>query len=151
MVAMNGAFYDASSELITVPGAMTESRYQEDLPGGTADFAGDKFTYDNIVEDKNGQILGYLPSFAAIINPAGTRAYGLAADPSSTCASTLTTYDLTATPSGSPNPEYPAIGTPIALNTCLSSSDGYAFAITPDGATVFIAGPAGFIVQPITP
>jgi 3-hydroxyisobutyrate dehydrogenase-like beta-hydroxyacid dehydrogenase len=26
-----------------------------------------------------------------------------------------------------------------------------AFALTPGGATVFIAGPTGFIVQPITP
>lgn len=77
--------------------------------------------------------------------------YGLEADSSSTCASTLTTYDLTATPSGSPNPEYPAIGTPIPLNACLSDTDGYAFALTPDGTTVFIAGPTGFIVQPLTP
>lgn len=30
VASRNGAFYDASSELITVPGAMTESRSQED-------------------------------------------------------------------------------------------------------------------------
>jgi len=103
---------------------MTESQYQQDFPGASGD---------------------------GIINPAGTRVYGLTAVSPSACASTLTTYDLTATPSGSPNPEYPAIGTPIPLSTCLSSSDGYAFALTPDGSTVFIAGPTGFLVQPITP
>ncbi len=147
----NGAFYDSPSETVTVPGPMTEGQDQEDFPGATADFAGDKLSYSDIVESQTGQVLGYVPSFAGVINAAGTRLYGLVATSPSTCASTLTTFDLTATPTGSPNPEYPALGTPISLSTCLSDSTGYAFVLTPDGATVFIAGPTGFIVQLITP
>lgn len=143
IVAMTSGNFVASSETVAQPGAT----------GTTGDLAGDEFVNGNEIENQNGQVLGYLGSYFTVINPAGTRAYGYIPDTVS-CAPTLATYDLTATPSGSPNPQFPVLGTPITLPTsCFGDSNsgyGYPLAITPDGTTVFIARPDGVIVQPVS-
>jgi hypothetical protein len=144
IVAMTNGNFIASSEMVIQPGAS----------GTSGDLAGDEFVNGDVVENQTGQVLGYLSTSFTVINPAGTRAYGYTPDPVA-CAPTLTTYDLTATPSGSPSPEFPVLGTPITLQTsCLHGADegyGYLLAITPDGATVFIARPDGVVVQPVSP
>lgn len=146
VVAMNGADFVTSSETVIQPGPQTE------MPA-VGDFAGDTFVSGDAVQNQSGQALGYLSSSYSVINPAGTRAYGLGADPT-TCVPILSTYDLTATPSGSPQPQFPVLGTPVTLpdspaNACLSNPAGYLLTISQDGATVFIAGPGGVIVQPL--
>jgi hypothetical protein len=140
IVALNGVDYLASKETVTAPGTT----------GSSADLAGDEFISGNRVLDQNGQIRGYLSTSFNVVNWAGTRAYGYTADPIS-CSPTLTTFDLTATPSGSPNPQYPVVGSPITLPTsCLNGTNfGYTLEITPDGATVFIARPDDLVVQPV--
>lgn len=140
IVALNGADYLASQETVTEPGTT----------GSSADLEGDEFISGNRVQDQSGQILGYLSTSFNVVNLAGTRAYGYNPDPIS-CAPTLFTFDLTATPSGSPNPQYPVLGSPITLpNSCLNGTNfGYLLSITPDGATVFIARPDGMVVQPV--
>ena len=144
IVAMTNGNFVASSETVIQPGAA----------GSSGDLAGDKFVSGDVVESQTGQVLGYLGTSFTVINPAGTRAYGYTPDPIA-CAPTLTTYDLTATPSGSPNPAFPVLGTPITLQTsCLQGADegyGYLLAITPDGTTVFVARPDGVVVQPVSP
>ena len=141
IVALSGANYVASSEVVVQPGAT----------GDSADLVGDKFVSGNEVVSQTGQVLGYLSTGLSVINPAGTRAYSYTADPVS-CAPTLATFDLTATPSGSPNPQFPVVGTPIALpSSCDNSTNsGYELLITPDGNTVFISRPDGVVVQPVT-
>jgi hypothetical protein len=144
-VALDGATFDASSETVSLQGAQTGA-------GTSDDFAGDRFLNGNAVENQLGQTLGYVNSSYSVINPAGTRGYALSADPSS-CVPILTTFDLTGTPSGSPY-EFPVVGTPLAVadspsGACLSSLEGYLLAISPDGATVFIAGPGAVVVQPL--
>lgn len=144
IVLMGGAEFLASSEMLA-NSTVQLSR------GSTADLAGDKFISGNTVQDQNGQILGSLSTSFNVINAAGTRAYGYTADPT-TCAPTLSTFDLTATPSGGPNPQFPLLAgtTPVALpGSCLSSNAKYLLAISPDGATVFIARPDGLVVQPL--
>ena len=139
IVALGGANYVASSEVVVQPGPI----------GGSADLAGDEFLSGDEVMNQSGQILGYLSTVFSVINPAGTRAYGYTQDPVS-CAPTLTTFDLTATPSGSPKPQFPVLGTPIAVpSSCENSSSGYDLIITPDGSTVFISRPDGVVVQPV--
>lgn len=140
IVALDGADYVASKETVTAPGTT----------GSSADLAGKEFISGNRVQDQNGQVLGSLSTSFNVVNWAGTRAYGYTADPIS-CSPTLTTFDLTATPSGSPNPQYPVLGSPITLpSSCLNGTNfGYLLAITPDGATVFIARPDGLVVQPV--
>lgn len=143
IVALNGGIYFASTETVDISGLQL---------GGSADFAGDKFLNEGTLEDQTGRILGSVSSPFDVINSAGTRGYGYTANPVS-CAPTLSAYDLTATPSGSPNPQFPVLGTPIALpSSCLNSTNsGYLLAITPDGATVFVARPDGVVVQPVPP
>jgi len=140
IVAMNCINYAASKETVTQPGTT----------GTSADLAGDKFVNGDAIESQTGQVLGYLSTPFDVVNWAGTRAYGYAADPIS-CAPTLTTFDLTALPSGNPTPQFPVLGSPIALpSSCLNGTNfGYRLAISPDGATVFIARPDGLVVQPV--
>jgi hypothetical protein len=144
IVLMGGAEFLTPSETLANSSAQMSR-------GSSADLAGDKFVSGNTVEDQNGHILGYLSTSFNVINSAGTRAYGYTADPT-TCAPTLSTFDLTATPSGSPNPQFPVLAgtTPVALpGSCLSSNAGYVLAVSPDGDTVFIARPDGVVVQPL--
>lgn len=140
IVAMNGINYAASKETVTQPGTT----------GTSADLAGDKFINGIAIQSQTGQVLGYLSTSFNVVNWAGTRAYGYTADPIS-CAPTLTTFDLTASPLGNPNPQFPVLGSPIALpSSCLNSTNfGYRLAISPDGATVFIVRPDGLLVQPV--
>jgi hypothetical protein len=147
MVAMTGAVeYIASSETVTRPGPAGPGVW-------TSDFAGDKFAIGPQIQDKTGQILGYYPSanYNGVINPAGTRVYQYNPD-TVNCAPTLSVFDLTAAPSGSPNPQFPALGSAIALpSVCHAATFGERLAITPDGTTVFIGTPDGVIVQPVSP
>lgn len=137
LVAMGNANYISAKETITQPGTA----------GTSADLIGDKFLNGDAVQDQTGQVLGYLSTPYNVLNWAGTRAYGYAVDPNS-CVGSLSTFDLTSTPSGSPNPQFPVLGTPITFsNSCFSG--GYLLAITPDGATVFLGRPDGLVVQPI--
>ena len=140
IVAMNGINYAASKETVTQPGTT----------GTSADLAGDEFVNGDAIESQTGQVLGYLSTPFDVVNWAGTRAYGYTADPIS-CAPTLITFDLTTPPSGNPNPQFPVLGSPIALpSSCLNGTNfGYRLAISPDGATVFIARPDGLVVQPV--
>lgn len=146
IVAMNTAAYIASTGLIAHPGAQTGT-------GATADLAGDKFLYSGTVQTQNGELLGdVLGLFGQIINSPGTRVYGVTPDPT-TGVPTLITFDLTAPPSGNP-PLFPQVGTPITLpNNCSASGcpqGFYLLATTPDGSVIFIAGPDGVVVQPIS-
>ena len=140
IVAMNGINYAASKETVTQPGTT----------GTSADLVGDKFVNGIAIESQSGQVLGYLSTSFNVVNWAGTRAYGYTADPIS-CAPTLTTFDLTASPSGNPNPQFPVLGSPISLpSSCLNSTNfGYLLGISPDGGTVFIVRPDGLVVQPV--
>ncbi len=139
--------FDASSESILHPGPQTDT-------GATGDFAGDKWVYSGQVQTQTGQLLGYANGlYGQVINSAGTRLYGVTPDPA-TSQPTLVTVDLTATPIVNPDPVFPQIGTPITLPGCAIGSCPqffYTLAITPDGATVFVAAPTYFVVQPISP
>jgi hypothetical protein len=146
VVALGGTNYLASSGTFTQQGAQTDSE-------ATGDFVGDKFVYSGSVEDGAGEFLGYTQGlFGQTINSPGTRVYGITLDPN-LGVPTLATFDLTATPSGNP-PVFPQLGTAMAIpDTCSpgSCSGGfYALATTPDGSVIFIAGPDGVIVQPIS-
>lgn len=136
----------ASSETVVDSGAQI----------GTAmfsgDFAGDKFLGDE-VETQDGQILGWVVANDAIINAAGTRAYGYTAN-ATTCTPTLSTFDLTATPTAVQydphSPQFPVLGTPITLPSggCVNAV-AYLLALTPDETTVFVARTDGVLVQPL--
>jgi hypothetical protein len=144
LLVLGGINYIASSETFIQSGAELDSE-------ASGDFTGDKFVFFGTVENQSGQLLGYAQGLSGqIINSDGTRVYGIVIDPNAGVP-TLATFDLT-DPSGSP-PVFPQLGTPITLaNTCAPtgcSSGLYGFATTPDGSTVFIAGPDGVIVQPL--
>lgn len=132
----------ASQEMIVDSGAETGL-------GSTADLAGDMILNGPNVESQSGQLLGGLNTGVGdsfyLVNWAGTRAYGYSPNATS-CAPTLSTFDLTVTPSGG---QYPVLGTPILLPQGCDNGQGDLLAITPDGATVFIAGSNGIIVQPL--
>lgn len=141
IVALDGTNFVASTEMVSQTGTA----------GYSADLTGDKFIDANGVLNQTGQLLGSVstPNFN-VINWAGTRVYGYSPN-STSCASTLSAFDLTATPSGG---QYPELGTPISLPvvspyTCDDGGD--LLAITPDGNTVFILSASGVFVQPITP
>lgn len=147
VVAMTVSRFDATSEMILQPGAGTDS-------GASGDFAGDKWVYSGQVQTQTGQLLGYANGlYGQVMNSAGTRLYGVTPDPA-TFQPTLVTVDLTAAPIVNPQPVFPRIGTPITLPGCAVGSCPeyfYTVTITPDGATVFVAAPAYFVVQPISP
>jgi len=145
-VAMYHSTYNASTGLMTQGGAQTSS-------ATTADFAGDRFLDYGAVYSGTGQVLGYVDQGLAeggVVNPAGTRAYSLTQD--QTDDLTLSTYDLTAAPApaGSQYAKYPVLGTPITLTNSITEGL-YLGSITPDGATIFLAGPLELIVQPVSP
>ena len=116
----------------------------------SADLTGSKFAATYGVWGPDGQMLGLpLSTVGVIINLAGTRLYGMQ-DYSLDPQPRLHTFDLTAAPvSGF----YPELGTPLMLagDTGVGSSAYPALAITPDGATVFVAGANGVAVQPVPP
>jgi hypothetical protein len=146
VLAMYNSTYDASTGLITQGGAQTSS-------ATTADFAGDKFLDYGAVYSGTGRVLGYVDQGLAdgdVINPAGTRAYSLTQDSNDDL--TLSTFDLTATPApaGSQYAKYPVLGTPITLASSITEGL-YLGSITPDGATIFLAGPLELLVQPVPP
>lgn len=94
-------------------------------------------------------LLGTLPSTtqAVVLRPDGSRAYTL--DQSGR----LRAFDLTATPAGG---AFPEVGSGITLaadpgrdQEAVFSDAVVEMAITPDGRTVFIAGGAGVVVQPV--
>jgi hypothetical protein len=147
IVAMTVSRFDASSESILHPGPQTDT-------GASGDFAGDKWVYSGQVQTQTGQLLGYANGlYGQVINSGGTRLYGVTPDPVSS-QPTLVTVDLTATPIVNPDPVFPQIGTPVTLPGCAIGSCPqffYSLAITPDGATVFVAAPTYFVVQPISP
>lgn len=139
IVELGSAEFVASNEMIATSGAHTSG-------GSTADLAGDLFLNGSNVENPTGQILADVSTAFNAVNWAGTRAFGYTPNVSS-CAPTLSTFDLTATPSGG---QYPIIGAPISLpHSCDNGPD--LLAVTPDGSTVFIAGSTGVYVQPVTP
>jgi hypothetical protein len=146
IVALNYGVYISSNETVTqLQGAQTDTET-------TTDFLGDTFVSFGQVVNQSGQALGILPGLVGqVINPAGTRAYGVTFPPPG--LPSLATFDLTATPTGSPSPIFPQLGSPITLSIAcppIGCSQGFnALAITPDGSTVFIAGPDGVIVQPL--
>jgi hypothetical protein len=132
----------ASQEMILDSGAATGM-------GSTADLAGDLILNGPHLDSETGQLLGDVNTGVGdsfyILNWAGTRAYGYTPNVSS-CTPTLSTFDLTASPSGG---QYPVLGTPISLPQSCDNGPGDLLAITPDGTTVFIAGSDGVIVQPV--
>jgi len=137
IVALDGTNFIASTEMISQPGTV----------GYSADLVGDKFIDANGVLSETGQILGSVNTpfpGTDIINWAGTRVYGY--NPSNTsCVPTLSTFDLTVSPTGG---QYPQIGALITLaQHCDSGGDQVA--ITPDGSTVFILSTGGIFVQPV--
>jgi hypothetical protein len=147
VVGMVSGTFVTSSETVIHPGFQTGT-------GTTADFAGDKFVTAGIVTGQSGQVLGYATGLSGqLMNSAGTRLYGVTTDPT-TFQPTLATVDLTATASGSPDPVFPQLGTPITLPGCATGTCPeavFTLTATPDGATVFIAGPTYVVVQPISP
>ena len=142
---MNGHEFIASSEAATTSGAETSA-------GSTGDLAGDRFLNGPVVETQTGQILGYLTTDFNVINSAGTRAYGYKPD-AVTCAPTLSTFDLTATPTpvqyNPQSPQFPLLGTPITLPADCSNPALALLAISPDSSTVFVARTDGIVVQPL--
>ena len=93
------------------------------------------------IYDQNYVFLGQLPiqSEAVIFSPDGSRAYAYDS------ATVIRTYDLTA---ATVNNEFQEMGT----GTSLTGSPGIGverMAISPDGATLFIAGRSQVIVQPL--
>lgn len=149
----NGAFVAQTTAMFLASSETISNASAETAPGTSADFAGDKFVTAGVVDNRTGQVLGNVNGvFGQVINAAGTRLYGVAPDPVS-FQPTLVTVDLTATPTGS-TPLFPQIGTPITLPGCPVGSCPevfYALATTPDGATIFVATPTYFVVQPISP
>lgn len=147
VVARNNSTFLASSETVANAGPQTST-------DTTADFSGDKFATAGVVENQSGQVLGIAPGlYGQLVNSAGTRLYGVTPDPIS-FQPTLVTFDLTATPSGSPDPQFPQVGTPITLPGCAVGTcpeTFYTLATTPDGATIFVAAPTYVVVQPISP
>jgi hypothetical protein len=146
IVARNNSAFLASSETVANMGPQTST-------GTTADFAGDKFATAGIVENKSGQVLGTATGlYGQLVNSTGTRLFGITPDPVS-FQPTLVTFDLTSPSSGS-TPLYPQLGTPITLPGCAVGAcpeTFYTLATTPDGATIFVAAPTYFVVQPISP
>ena len=141
---LNGHEFLAATELPTNSGAATSV-------GATSDLTGDTFLNGPQVLNQIGQISGFLATVSNVINSAGTRAYGYNPDTVS-CAPTLSTFDLTATPVviqyNPQSPQYPVLGSPIALpSDCLNQT--YVLTISPDDATVFIARDDGVVVQPL--
>lgn len=137
IVALDGTNFIASTETVSQSGTV----------GYSADLMGDKFIDANGVLSQIGQLLGSVNTpfpGVDIVNWAGTRVYGY--NPSTTsCVPTLSTFDLTATPTGG---QYPEIGNPISLaQNCDSGGDQ--LAITPDGSAVFILTTGGVFVQPL--
>ncbi|HSS96918.1 MAG TPA: hypothetical protein VLK33_07810 [Terriglobales bacterium] len=137
IVALDGTNFVASTETVSQTGTV----------GYSADLIGDKFIDANGILSQTGQILGFVSTpfpGVDIINWAGTRVYGY--NPSSTsCVPTLSTFDLTAPPSGG---QYPEIGNPVSLaQNCDLGGDQ--LAITPDGSAIFIVTTGGVFVQPL--
>lgn len=147
IVEMGGPTYVASTEEIQ-PGPKTNF-----VGSDLTDFTGDKVLNGNNVVEPTGQILGGVPDYyGGVLNAAGTRVYSINMD-GNTGDPVLDTYDLTAIPTGSPA-TYPEVETPITLPGCLSAvcpQGFYSLTLSPDGATVFIAGPSAFWVQPVSP
>jgi len=138
IVALDGTNFIASTEMVSPTGTV----------GYSADLVGDRFIDGNGVLNQSGQLLGSVSTpvgGANVINWAGTRVYGYT--PSTTsCIATLSTFDLTASPTGG---QYPEIGTPISLaQNCDLGGDQSA--ITPDGNTVFILSTGAVFVQPLS-
>jgi hypothetical protein len=137
IVALDGSNFIASTETVSQSGTV----------GYSVDLIGDKFMDATAVLSQTGQLLGSVSTplgGADVINWAGTRVYGYT--PSNTsCVSILSTFDLTASPTGG---QYPEIGTPISLpQSCDTGGDQ--IAITPDGTTVFVLSTTGVFVQPV--
>ncbi len=135
--------YVSSTGIVQKLGILSNSVYSMT----SADLTGSEFAGSSVVLGPEGQLLGQVPDAAGmVVNPAGTRLYAvLATDPQPE----LHMYDLTAAPS---NGFYPELGAPITL---AGNTGDLGFpqplAITPDGGTVFIAGPDGIAVQPVSP
>lgn len=141
---LNGHEFLTSNEMPTDTGTATSA-------GATSDFTGDTFQNGPQILNQVGQVSAFVPTVSNVINAAGTRVYGYTPDTTS-CAPSLTTFDLTATPVNiqyNPwSPQYPALGSPIALpNDC--NNQQYLLTLTPDQATVFIARDDGVVVQPL--
>lgn len=151
VVAVACMTFMASTEVLTGQGVQTGSET-------AADFAGDKFINNGAVENQSGQTLGYVfGAYGEILNAAGTRAYIFSSD-ATTLQPLLATYDLTATPTGSPDPAFPELGPPIyapgSVSGCAQGCFPQGFsqlALAPDSATIFAAVSSGLWVQPITP
>jgi IPT/TIG domain len=142
---LTGHEFIASSEMATTSGVPMNL-------GDSGDLAGDTFLNQPVVATQTGQILGYLTTDFNVINSTGTRAYGYKPDPVG-CAPTLSTFDLTATPTviqyNPQSPQFPVLGTPLTLPTDCSNPAWDLLAITPDDATVFVARTDGVVVQPL--
>jgi hypothetical protein len=95
--------------------------------------------------DAAANFLGYLNTIGfglqrvVVVNPQGSRAFVL------TAQDMLLSFDLSATPSGAPA-SYPAIGPAIAQAVPALISQYLRTAVTPDGATLFIAGDGGVAI-----
>jgi hypothetical protein len=149
IVMIESQQYDAS------PGTAQFNPIQGNVDSSlsSTDLTGNEFATNGKVVDGKGQLLGAVAAGGGasgpdgvVINPAGTRLYAV-----ETTATQLElhTFDLTAAPV---NGVYPEIGTPVALDEDPRNL-GYtqALIISPDGRTVFVQGPYGIAVQPVTP
>jgi hypothetical protein len=149
IVAFGGSRYIASTGAIQSPFPVGQAIGNAGF--FTTDFAGDRFASGGGILDGNGQILGYpAGSSGAAVNLAGTRVYNIEdgfLDPSN--FPMLHVLDITQAPTTGQFPQFPEIGTPIALAGNPNNDAQLLFAFTPDGGTLFIVGTSGIAVQPL--
>ena len=142
--------YNASNATITRASGSPPMNtcFNQCIGQGSASLTGDRIQSGTGIADVDFLALGFANNasgpIAGVINRAGTRFYVYEV-PGATAQ--LRTYDLTATPAGNP-PLYPEIGMPSPLAGNPGISTALRMTITPDGGTVFIAGPSGIAVQP---
>ena len=124
--------------------------FDQCIQQGSASLIGDRIQSGTGVANAELLALGFANNasgpIAGVINRAGTRFHVF--EPT---VGQIRTYNLASAPTGNP-PLYPeVVGSPITLAGNPGNSTAVRMTITPDGGTVFIAGPNGIAVQPTPP